>query len=258
MKKHILIINYYFPPYPGIGGRRWSKFAKYLARKGYIVHVVCASNPFPQEQSLYYDEVKSSGIVIHSLPANYPRILLGTPMTFLEKIKYRFFDMTLKIFSKGTPYDRAIFWKKNMLSKCRQIIEELNIKTVIVSGPPFRVNYYSVELKSIFPDIKLINDFRDPWTLGHIFGMNNLSKKKMKYELYMEKQVMDASDIITVPIDSMVSHLKKKYAEHVNKIVKLPHAFDEDEVCKNNYSGERKKQLLLYQKSLAYFHRAAV
>jgi len=246
MQKHILIVSYVFPPYPGIGGRRWAKFSKYLSKKGYSVHVVCSLNPFSKKQSLYYDDVKQKGIVIHSLSSNYPNILLRTPIYFIEKIKYHFFEKMLKLFFKGSPYDRAIFWEKNMLSKCRKIIEELNINTVIATGAPFRVNYFSIKLKKYFPNIKLINDLRDPWTWGHGYGMNNLSEKNSRYEWDMETKVINASDIITVPIESMVNHLKKKFPDHANKIINLPHSFDEDEVCKRSYSGERKKKLLLY------------
>ena len=38
--KHVLLISYSYPPYPGIGGRRWAKFSKYLSRLGFVIHVI--------------------------------------------------------------------------------------------------------------------------------------------------------------------------------------------------------------------------
>ena len=52
-KQHILLISYTFPPHPGIGGRRWAKFSKYLSKLNYIVHVIHVANPF-DEDSLWF------------------------------------------------------------------------------------------------------------------------------------------------------------------------------------------------------------
>jgi hypothetical protein len=41
-KKHIILVNYDFPPNKGIGGRRWGKLAKEFAEQNCIVHVIKA------------------------------------------------------------------------------------------------------------------------------------------------------------------------------------------------------------------------
>ena len=40
MSPPLLVIAYKFPPYAGVGGFRWAKLSKYLARLGHEVHVV--------------------------------------------------------------------------------------------------------------------------------------------------------------------------------------------------------------------------
>ena len=72
MNKHILLASYVFPPYPDIGSRRWAKFAKYLARDGFNVHVVAARNPF-KEQSLWTADIKHENIYLHYLPPFFPK-----------------------------------------------------------------------------------------------------------------------------------------------------------------------------------------
>ncbi len=242
----VLIICYTFPPYPGIGGRRWAKFSKYLARKGYKVHVVCSVNPFI-EQSLYTEDVTEPGISIHPLSARYPHTLLETPHSTISKLKYRFWDFLLKLVSSGTSYDKALFWKTQMLAKSIKIIKENKITTVIVSGAPFRTCYYATELKKIFPGLQLIADLRDPWTWGHSYGYKHLSKAKFNEEKRMERVVVEVSDLVCVPVEVMEEHLIREYPNQKEKIRSLPHAFDEDEITKvGAVKNTEVKRLLFY------------
>jgi hypothetical protein len=50
-EKTILIICYGFPPFPGIGGRRWAKFSKYLSSYGFNINVIASKNPFKTENN---------------------------------------------------------------------------------------------------------------------------------------------------------------------------------------------------------------
>ena len=115
MNKNILLLSYVFPPYPGIGGRRWAKFAKYLSRKGYTVHVICAKNPF-SDISLWMKDVQNDpNIIVYPISPEYPSILLRKPVSVVEKIMYRFNDLRIRLAAKGNPYERAVFWRNEML-----------------------------------------------------------------------------------------------------------------------------------------------
>ena len=39
----VLIVSFYFPPYGGVGARRWAKFSKYLSKAGVKTHVLAAN-----------------------------------------------------------------------------------------------------------------------------------------------------------------------------------------------------------------------
>jgi len=230
MSKNILILSYVFPPYPGIGGRRWAKFAKYLSRKGDTVHVVCAENPF-EKKSLWTEDIESNpNIIRHFIPPRYPTILLKQPITVFEKIQYRASLLFIKTTSKGSYYDRALYWRKKMLLKATEIIRQHKVKNVIVSGAPFRICYYSIELKKIFSDLNIICDLRDPWTWGENYGFKMINKSRFLFEEEMESFVMHYADKITVPATSMLHHLIDKYPSHKNKIHELSHGFDDDDL----------------------------
>jgi hypothetical protein len=233
-KKHILILCYTFPPFPGIGGRRWAKFAKYLAKLGYVVHVISAKNPH-NGTSLFVNDIQHQNIKIHLFRSCFPKILINViPNSFFEKIQYKFWMKILPLFVKGYVYDKAIFDKKKITILAEKIIKKYDIKNVIVTGAPFRLNYYFLRLKKQFPKINLIQDFRDPWTWGNSY--RNLSIERGKYELNMQNQVVDQSNFITVPVDVMKNYLIETYSAYTNKFSVLPHAFDLDEIIiKNEY-----------------------
>ena len=73
--KKVLIIAYKFPPAHGVGGRRWAKFAKYLAREGYEVYVI--TSKFPSGDISWEDDVQSEHIRVFNYKSMFP--------TFLQK-----------------------------------------------------------------------------------------------------------------------------------------------------------------------------
>ena len=76
----ILLICHGFPPVRGIGGRRWAKFAKELARRGYTVHVIRSAGSKGRMDSLWSEDTRHEGIVHHPLPHAYPAVMTKRPL----------------------------------------------------------------------------------------------------------------------------------------------------------------------------------
>ena len=237
MEKSVLIISYTFPPYPGIGGRRWAKFAKYLAKSGYTVHVLCAKNPH-KKSSLFSADTQSENIRLYTFNSRFPSILQNFESnSLIEKISYKLWMKLLSVSFKGYFFDKAIFDEQIILSIAEKIITTHGIKNVIATGAPFRINYFALTLKKRFPQINLIQDLRDPWTWG--IQYSKLTCRRMKFEEGMLSQVIKQSDIITVPVEPMRNYLAESNHAYSFKVQILPHAFDEDEVViKQEYSQE--------------------
>ena len=102
-KKHIIIVNYDFPPNKGIGGRRWGKIAKELAGEYCIVHVIKADSLSDTDKSIWSEDVLDKDIFVHSLPRVYPKILLSQPNNILTKLLFRRSLKFVKNRFKGTP-----------------------------------------------------------------------------------------------------------------------------------------------------------
>ena len=76
----ILLVCYSFPPNPGVGGRRWAKFAKYLVKSGHYVEVINAKlttdklSTWSKDAQLLHEKNH-----VHSLPTSYPEIININP-----------------------------------------------------------------------------------------------------------------------------------------------------------------------------------
>lgn len=245
-EKHILLIAYVFPPYDGIGGRRWAKHAKALTGLGYTVHVVCARNPF-KRTSLWWPEVKDNpNIIIHQLPRRYPKSLVNFSPELFHKIMYKFWVTLLPLLTKGSYLDRTIFWKNLMLRQSKTLIRQYGIRHVICTGGPFGVMYHTTLLKTWFKDLFILNDFRDPWTWGPNWGFPSLNAKRMAYEKRLEKDTILRSDIISAPSDDMIRYLSAHYPEHTHKFVKIPHFYDESELRREAKTASSVVRLVMY------------
>lgn len=237
----ILIISYFFPPNPDIGGRRWAKFAKSLKRTGAEVHVICAELE-PNESSPWDRDIE--GIKTYFLKENYPR--LDIPKTIFQRFRNHIVFNSLRVLSRGTPEDRALFWKKPLLKKASQIIKKQGIRKLIITGAPFRLLWIGTFIKKRFPEIFYLADLRDPWTWEDVYGFEKLSKRKKDFEQKMLTKVVSEADMITVPVIPMMKKLKVLFPDFKEKIHLVPHGFDPDEVQVNTPKKIGKKLKLFY------------
>lgn len=227
--KKILLICYSFPPNPGIGGRRWAKFTKYLAQQGYEVHVV--TNKFSaKKKSEWTSDVQHPNIHVHYANVFYPKVYADGPSNLVGKFMYRFWLSFFKLVSKGSLYDRAFFWKKVISRYVTELIKNQQIKNVVVTAPPFRLLYYSAFLKEKHPGLNLILDFRDPWTDNSSFlGFADLSKKRMSFEKEMEAFSISKADMIVSANDYLTKLFQKRYSKQQGKFLTISNGYDPDE-----------------------------
>jgi len=227
MGKHLLVVAHHFPPYPGIGGRRWAKFAKYLAQKGYVVHVICAPNP-GSEESTWTKDVQHPNIFTYPIPDNYPKIAPAS--TVAGKIINRAKLAWLWLRAKGSPFDVGVFWGEGMLAQARLLISAHDIDWVVVTGAPFHTMFDVISLKNEYPALKVLCDYRDQWTNGWHYGMRDISAKRLAHEKEKEAMVISKADVVTAPSseDVFAGHFM---GEHIAKnLVILPHAYDPDDL----------------------------
>ena len=230
MKKRLLIISYVFPPQPGVGGRRWAKFAKYLSRKDYDINVLCCEN-VTGTNSEWTKDVE--GINVKYLPLKFPKVILFPTNSFIDKIKYRFYVNILRLVDKGNYYDRTIFWKKQIQKEISEAIVNKKIECVIVTAGPFRLSYYVTQLKNIFPEVKFIADFRDLWTEDiEITSFSSISNKRRRHEKKWEKQTVLLADHVITTIDRITDYFAS--LNIANKFTTISNGFDPEDFLNEN------------------------
>ena len=110
LKKTVLLIVPEFPPNDSIGGRRWAKFAKYLAQSGVAVKVIAFLPPKNAGKKSWTKDISHPDIEVFYLPSGYPSILLSTSKNLFWRVLKKISSIVVEIYDGGIIQDKAIFF----------------------------------------------------------------------------------------------------------------------------------------------------
>ncbi len=228
--KKVLIVAYTFPPTPGVGGRRWAKFAKYMYRKGYDVKIIAAKVPYIHESN-WNNDIKELSVEnrISYIDSGYPKYMYN-PKTFFEKLMYSVSLIYLKLRVKGQYYDSSVLWEKHLMPSVERHINN-GYRTIIATGGPFRYLIFLGKLKNKYDDVKLIADIRDPWTTNRTsFGYDSLSIDRYTFEKKSEQFVIQKFDTVITVHDNITSYFSKINNSSSCKFLTIKNGFDTDDM----------------------------
>lgn len=227
---HVLIVCYAYPPYPGIVGRRWVKFAKELTKNEVKVSVI-SSEPPASEHSVWRNEANLLNHIV--LPLKYPRSLILFPKSFFGRLRYKLDLIWVKFFSRGNYYDRTIFWKMQLMNTYSKLIKTNDFTHVVISAAPFFWLGCAEELKKLNPKIQFIADIRDPWTTNKsAYGFSGLSSVRMNVEKKKEVKMLEDFDKVITVNESITDYFKAVAPNYSEKIFTIPNGFDLDETTR--------------------------
>ena len=220
--KKILIISYYWPPAGGPGVQRWLKFVKYLPDFGW-------------ESTVFIPENPSYPIVDETLQKDVPKNLkmiktkIWEPYQLAEKFgkdnkkfKVGQFDVgenqswkaKLSIFVRGNFFipDARVFWVKPSVEFLEKYLKVNHYDVLVTTGPPHSLHLIGLGLKTKFPDLKWIADFRDPWTEISYYKHLKLTKIADKKHRKLESEVFKNADITLATSYTDAENFRKKGA----------------------------------------------
>lgn len=217
-KSRVIIIAHTFPPFGGVAGRRWALYSEALVSQGFQVEIITAKG-----RDMTSPWSVNENIQITYLNDYYPNVLKVTPSSFLEKAKYRLSRYLLNRLHKGTPYDRGIFWVKNVRRLLKKRKGLANTFFILTGGPFSTFSLADLIFKN---KGKVWLDFRDPYSWGTSYGMSSISEGRLLYELNNEKRAVELADQIFAPNSTMLNKLESLYPDYSNKLRLLPHPID--------------------------------
>lgn len=234
--KKVLIITYYFPPAGGAGVQRWLKFVKYLPQYGCEPIVLTVDEKFasyPQTDFSLVQEIPENVMVVKTktreVLSAYKKLSPGKQVPYGGFANERNPGLFQKIarFIRGNFFlpDPRKAWNRFALPEAVRIIRELNVDTVITTGPPHSTHLLGIALKKKFSHIRWIADLRDPWSdiyYNNVLYQTSLAKK---INLSFERRVLAIADSLVTVSETV----KKNFCSHApveNKFHVIPNGYD--------------------------------
>lgn len=226
--KKVLIITYYWPPAGGPGVQRWLKFAKYLPEFGIEPIIYTPENPsYPIIDESLLNEVSSDLKVVKTKiwePYQIAEKLNPKSKQYkagqFEKSEKQSFLTKLAVFVRGNFFipDARQYWVKPSVKFLRKYLKDNEIETIITTGPPHSLHLIGYKLKQLYPEIKWLADFRDPWTQISYHSELKLTSFAQKSHEILERKVLDNADVVIATSFTDAENYKKLGASRVEVI----------------------------------------
>lgn len=201
--KKVLIISYYFPPCNLTSAQRIGSWEKYLPRNRFYPIVVTRNwtgKELSETQRLESSGKKERYVKKENSEIYYMPYKASLRDYFFRKREGNvFYKLCSKILTTLTVFFRhfslQIIPYSNIYFKAKEIlINNPDIKLVIISVDPFEQFSFGYHIKKEFPQIKWVADYRDDWTTSEI----DFHLFRPIQSFFEKKWVKTASAIISV------------------------------------------------------------
>ncbi len=244
MSESILIIAFKFPPLGGMRVKRMTMFAKYLARRGYRVHVITVNWKVPAPNT-WMEETQHPNIIVHRIPSLAPHNLIESrPRGGIRKRVRQAARLLQRLLYF---VDYAQYWGVALLPYAARLIHKEHITNVICTGSPFMANYWAARLKVRLPQIHLIQDFRDPWNdhlcapYSHYFLFDWQKRVSQRCERY----ALSHADVVVAVTESLTERFRRKTTSNA-RFVTIPNGFDPDRYQRIRFEPATDKMRMVY------------
>jgi len=224
LEEKLLLIAFRFPPYAEVGSKRWTKLAKYLARSGVQVHVL--SIDWGAETDALMHEVKSDRITIERVRCRgfhrWRRNMYGDGLS--GKIAKRLRREILRFADARGWGDDARFWGGALIPAALRAIDD-GFTTIVATGAPFYSCVWAARLKAKRPEVRLIQEFRDPW--ADLPSVVEGPPKTRERIIGLENELVDGADLVVTVTEALSDIISAGHPE--SEVVTIRNGFDPDD-----------------------------
>ncbi len=235
MSKQVLIITYFFPPHPEVGGIRLRGLAKYLPEFGW--EPIILTSPLPEKPDPQFKVVQTDdlGDIITYLKQkfglNENRLIedqVGTLSRYYDK-KINLFPKIIKLLKRLVKEiiaypDEYKQWRSIALAKTHELLRNEKFDALISSSYPFTCHLIAKGIKVRY-SIPWIADLRDLWTRNHYYPYSPIRKL---FERGLELKTLSFADALVTVSDPLAQKLRTL---HKGKpVYVITNGFDPDEV----------------------------
>lgn len=242
--RKVLIITFFFPPHPEVGGLRIQGLAKYLPEFGWEPIILAPKLPgkpdkrFKVIQTPYHDIISSWKKRFGFRADKTVKEQLGVRS---KKNKRTLVDYLITLAMEVIAYpDAQKGWYPYAVKAAEDIIKQEKVDAIISSSKPETCHLIAKELKVKY-SIPWIADLRDLWTQNHYYPYSLLRKfRERRLEI---KTLKEADALVTVsqPLAEKLKILHKEKPVYV-----IPNGFDPEEINPNPACNLTKKFSITY------------
>lgn len=230
--KKVLVVSYYFPPRPAVGGLRPFGLAKYLPEFGWKAVILTARLPGRPAQGIEVIETPYSDTF------GLGKKILGLDsqqniMSQIAQLKKRLhveserspLDFVLTTWGEVVAYpDAQRRWRARAVAAGNEYLGRESVDAILSTSSPPTSHIVARELKRKHR-VPWVADFRDLWTQNHYYPY---SRVRRAIERRLELQTLATADaLVTIsePLANELGRLHKGKAIHV-----IANGFDPEDV----------------------------
>jgi glycosyltransferase involved in cell wall biosynthesis len=216
--KKVLIVAYQFPPMGGSGVQRTTKFVKFL-------------RDFEWEPIVFTRDIKRMILKDESLLNDIPdgiKVIRTNPWDFTELPGV--LSLGGKVVARKILIpDGERLWQQFSRRKAVQSVIDEKVDLIYTTSYPYSDHLLGLYLKSKFPDIPWVADFRDEWTNNPYLLDNPHYTLRMATERKQEKLVLEKADYLITNTPVMLKNFinnNTANTELKNKFFVIPNGYD--------------------------------
>jgi len=235
--RHILLIQYNFPPDPAVGGLRWQQMATYFAEQGWVVDVV--SRDFTRVEGIDTARLDRlpPGTRVFSVPDREPTVakiqrLVWRPIRRVighaktpnkayalsqpEIQKQRGWRTKLRAYLAWLEVARGRNWAHSAAKLASELAQAEKYIAVVTSGPP-HMAHEGGRLTSKKTGLPHVVDMRDPWSLVQRVQEALASPMWLRLASHYEKRVIANATLVTMNTEASRDAMRSAYPQHASK-----------------------------------------